>query len=55
VNQQKCIDHHSRILSLIFIISSFLVYSKAHEPFVYNDLSPYFDTTIVERAIHEVN
>jgi hypothetical protein len=30
------------------------IYSKAHEPFVYNDLSPYFDTSTVEKAIHEV-
>jgi hypothetical protein len=30
------------------------MYSKAHEPFVYNDLSPYFDTSTVEKAIHEV-
>ncbi|CAF3373219.1 unnamed protein product [Rotaria sp. Silwood1] len=26
---------------------------KAHEPFVYNDLKPYFDTSSVEKAIHE--
>ncbi|CAF5053836.1 unnamed protein product [Rotaria magnacalcarata] len=26
---------------------------KAHEPFVYNDLKPYFDTSNVENAIHE--
>ncbi|CAF1064509.1 unnamed protein product [Rotaria sordida] len=26
---------------------------KAHEPFVYNDLRPYFDTSTVEKAIHE--
>ncbi|CAF2387666.1 unnamed protein product [Rotaria sp. Silwood2] len=26
---------------------------KAHEPFVYNDLRPYFDTSGVEKAIHE--
>jgi len=25
---------------------------KAHEPFLYNDLSPYFDTSAVERAIY---
>ncbi|CAF3864693.1 unnamed protein product [Adineta steineri] len=25
---------------------------KAHEPFVYNNLSPYFDTSTVERAIY---
>ncbi|CAF4501710.1 unnamed protein product [Rotaria socialis] len=26
---------------------------KAHAPFVYNDLKPYFDTSNVEKAIHE--
>lgn len=29
--------------------------SKAHQPFVFNDLSPYFDTSPVERAIYSVN
>lgn len=33
---------------------SLSIYSKAHEPFVYNDLKPYFDTNGVEKAIYEV-
>jgi hypothetical protein len=43
------------LLCNYLIISIFFLYSKAHEPFVYNDLRPYFDTSTVEKAIHEVN
>jgi len=39
---------------IISIFVFFLLFSKAHEPFVYNDLSPYFDTSPVEKAIHAV-
>ncbi len=42
------------LLFAYLIIFFFFIYSKAHEPFVYNDLSPYFDTSTVEKAIHEV-
>jgi len=41
--------------SLIFNNLLLFIYSKAHEPFVFNDLSPYFDTSTVEKAIHEVS
>ena len=32
----------------------FIFSSKAYEPFVYNDLGPYFDTSSVEKAIYSV-
>lgn len=50
-------DHQiSESISLMFSrrIYSFH-FSKLHEPFVFNDLSPYFDTSPVERAIYSVN
>ena len=41
---------------MINAIQKLLLFSsKAYEPFVYNDLGPYFDTSPVERAIYTVN
>ena len=54
MNPRKCVDHRSKIHSRLRAFHP-AVSSKPHEPFVYNDLSPYFDTSTVERAIHEVN
>ena len=43
------------VLSLSVILGwDIFLHRKAHEPFIYNDLSPYFDTTTVEKAIYEV-
>lgn len=56
-NQQNYDHHHSKWISSIDKSKKFFdwFFSKLHEPFVYNDLSPYFDTSPVERAIYSVN
>ena len=57
VNHPNFVDPRSKLCfgTLETVADLRFVFSQAHQPFVFNDLRPYFDTSSVERAIYSVS